>query len=287
MELERVLMAVAVDILGEKTVAKLLDTALAEATTTLKEALVRMDVPQLYATLALRACQGCGAFVLREGAPALAHKFTSIVDAGSLDLAKGRIVEVCIIVLGEEEFARITQEVIHAVEQELVSLMHQSSVSPQLVSLVSEIAKVCSRGIENYEKVLDGMQKIMQSKSDGIKLAETVLAVANNLLGEEAVKRLMDCQDTAVLAKAALLDRLFRQYDLDGSGTLNTNNELYMLTLNMITKLGWLVKKQVIEEKLASVGQLDDNNAWGQQQFMEWFDRQHFGEFSELAGTAP
>ena len=84
----------------------------------------------------------------------------------------------------------------------------------------------------------------------------------------------------------ALIENLFPRYDLDGSGTLNTNEEMHQLTMNMHFKLSNDKRpddakvKYMSDEilgKLAAIGELNDENAWTLQQFNAWFHQEFPG----------
>ena len=61
---------------------------------------------------------------------------------------------------------------------------------------------------------------------------------------------------------------LFKRYDIDNSGTMNTAEEFHALTLNLLFKLKMrqplpmLTEKQ-LSERIDQVGKIGDQNAWG------------------------
>ena len=78
----------------------------------------------------------------------------------------------------------------------------------------------------------------------------------------------------------ALLMELFGRYDMDASGTLNTPEELKMLTTNVLFKLKaadssftMLYSPEFVTAKLAAIGQLDDENAWSPGTYIAWFEK--------------
>jgi Ca2+-binding EF-hand superfamily protein len=69
---------------------------------------------------------------------------------------------------------------------------------------------------------------------------------------------------------------LFKRYDIDNSGTMNTAEEFHALTLNLLFKLKMrqplpmLTEKQ-LSERIDQVGKIGDQNAWGGDQYSAWF----------------
>ena len=67
---------------------------------------------------------------------------------------------------------------------------------------------------------------------------------------------------------------------MDASGTLNTADELKQLTTNVLFKLSHqdpnrkIYSPDEVKEKLDSIGELDDSNAWSPQVYIEWFHRE-------------
>jgi len=67
--------------------------------------------------------------------------------------------------------------------------------------------------------------------------------------------------------------RLFDRYDLDKSGTLNSIDELRMMTINTIYKLGLQVTQPEIEDQLVTFQR--SNPAVTKEVFCEWFGKMH------------
>ena len=77
-------------------------------------------------------------------------------------------------------------------------------------------------------------------------------------------------------AVVALIDELFDRYDIDGSGTLNTTEELKQLTMNVLFKLSFQSEREAvgrdeIAQRLSKVGDLSDDNAWRPKDYEQWF----------------
>jgi hypothetical protein len=68
-----------------------------------------------------------------------------------------------------------------------------------------------------------------------------------------------------------LIDTYFHRYDLDESGTLNSNEELQQLSTNLSFKLRLPLTGEEIDEIVASAGHLDNDNCWDLEEFKEWF----------------
>ena len=80
-----------------------------------------------------------------------------------------------------------------------------------------------------------------------------------------------------------LIKDLFDRYDVDASGTLNTREELKMLTTNCLFKLNRvdnctrLFSPEEVKGKLDCIGELTDENAWDPEKFIVWFDAEFCG----------
>jgi len=68
------------------------------------------------------------------------------------------------------------------------------------------------------------------------------------------------------------------RYDLDMSGTLNSNEELYQLTTNLTVKL--TVKSRIQNKDIPAVSEmnvkidkvgLDDHHSWTLKEFQQWY----------------
>jgi len=73
----------------------------------------------------------------------------------------------------------------------------------------------------------------------------------------------------------AALDQLiiefFHRYDLDESGTINSNEELRQLSTNLSFKLRLTLRGDEIDSLVKSAGELDYENEWQVEDFGEWF----------------
>merc|ERR1711918_312785 len=69
----------------------------------------------------------------------------------------------------------------------------------------------------------------------------------------------------------SLIETYFHRYDLDESGTLNTNEELQQLTTNLSFKLRLPLTGEEIDRIVSSAGELSGENAWTLDQFRQWF----------------
>jgi len=82
-------------------------------------------------------------------------------------------------------------------------------------------------------------------------------------------------EDEARVAKIQLfrevLDTCFQRYDVDGSGTLNTQEELHMLVTNLLFKLEILLGSREMTDLISSAGDMAELR-WTQSQFAEWFE---------------
>jgi len=65
-------------------------------------------------------------------------------------------------------------------------------------------------------------------------------------------------------------DTLFARYDLDGSETLNSNEELEQLTYNLAFKLKLGIETDSMDKILGTV-ELSNDNAWNLAEFQDWF----------------
>jgi len=72
------------------------------------------------------------------------------------------------------------------------------------------------------------------------------------------------------------LERLFRRYDLDNSGTINSSQEFYQLVTNLcwaMHPMGLSVTTAELQAKVNAVGQISDQNAKCKLDVQEWFLR--------------
>jgi len=77
-----------------------------------------------------------------------------------------------------------------------------------------------------------------------------------------------------------LIETYFHRYDLDESGTINSNEELQQLTTNLAFKLRLGLTGTEIDETVGGVGTLDDSNGQTLNVFTEWF-KDHFLDFED------
>lgn len=79
----------------------------------------------------------------------------------------------------------------------------------------------------------------------------------------------------------AALDQLiiefFHRYDLDESGTINSNEELRQLSTNLSFKLRLTLRGDEIDLLVKSAGELDYDNEWQVEDFGEWFKATFLG----------
>jgi len=79
----------------------------------------------------------------------------------------------------------------------------------------------------------------------------------------------------------AALDQLiiefFHRYDLDESGTINSNEELRQLSTNLSFKLRLSLRGDEIDSLVKSAGDLDYDNEWQVEDFGEWFKATFLG----------
>merc|ERR1712146_180592 len=85
----------------------------------------------------------------------------------------------------------------------------------------------------------------------------------------------------------SLIESYFHRYDLDESGTLNSNEELQQLSTNLSFKLRLPLTGEEIDEIVDSAGQLSDMNSWAIDTFRVWFkDNFVYGESANLQSDA-
>lgn len=77
-----------------------------------------------------------------------------------------------------------------------------------------------------------------------------------------------------------LIETYFHRYDLDESGTINSNEELQQLTTNLAFKLRLGLTGTEIDETVGGVGTLDDSNGQTLDVFTEWF-KDNFLDFED------
>lgn len=68
-----------------------------------------------------------------------------------------------------------------------------------------------------------------------------------------------------------LIIEFFHRYDLDESGTINSNEELRQLSTNLSFKLRLSLRGDEIDSLVKSAGELDYDNEWQVEDFGEWF----------------
>ena len=68
-----------------------------------------------------------------------------------------------------------------------------------------------------------------------------------------------------------LFQDLFNRYDVDQSGSLNSSDEVRMLTVNMCYQLGVGLNMELLEEKIDGLGDIADCNAMGVAEYRGWF----------------
>merc|ERR1711988_1199606 len=74
-----------------------------------------------------------------------------------------------------------------------------------------------------------------------------------------------------------LIIEFFHRYDLDESGTINSNEELRQLSTNLSFKLRLTLRGDEIDSLVKSAGELDYDNEWQVEDFGEWFKMTFLG----------
>lgn len=69
-----------------------------------------------------------------------------------------------------------------------------------------------------------------------------------------------------------LVNDLYGRYDIDGSGTLNSPDEVRMLSFNVMYKLGLTIPDRQFEIAFALLGQIEDRNAMDRETYSIWFE---------------
>jgi hypothetical protein len=89
----------------------------------------------------------------------------------------------------------------------------------------------------------------------------------------------------------AVTATMFTRYDLDDSGTLNSNNELEQMTMNLVFKMPPGIRPLLtsLKEAINQVAPLSDDNAWNLDDFRAWFIKEILkaAAFSALDGHVP
>merc|ERR1712166_1640122 len=67
-----------------------------------------------------------------------------------------------------------------------------------------------------------------------------------------------------------MMNDYFTRYDLDGSGTINSNDELKQLCTNLVVKLELDMDVQTIDKKVNGAGNMEEL-CWDFQTFKKWF----------------
>jgi hypothetical protein len=78
-----------------------------------------------------------------------------------------------------------------------------------------------------------------------------------------------------------LIIEYFHRYDLDESGTLNSNEELKQLSTNLSFKLRLTLTGNEIDALVHSGGELDHENEWQVEEFGEWYKETFLGIIEE------
>ena len=113
-----------------------------------------------------------------------------------------------------------------------------------------------------YNLSIPGTTRVTIGKED--KIAKSEAAVLPGL-------------SMTALDYSDLVATLFRRYDLDNSGTLNTSCELQQLTFNLTFKISQtpydvpVPGQDAIDQLLAQIGELNDENAWSVEDFSKWY----------------
>merc|ERR1711988_676356 len=68
----------------------------------------------------------------------------------------------------------------------------------------------------------------------------------------------------------SMMNDYFTRYDLDGSGTINTTEELKQLCTNLVVKLELDMDVAGIDDRVTSAGDMDVQ-AWGLEKFQQWY----------------
>merc|ERR1712086_662161 len=90
----------------------------------------------------------------------------------------------------------------------------------------------------------------------------------------------VDSDSKVLIPPHEMIRAFFNRYDLDLSGTMNSNNELKQLTVNLIVNLQLEATVELIEEAVSGSGDMSTLN-WNIDQFKDWFYKT-FGFSAEL-----
>jgi len=80
----------------------------------------------------------------------------------------------------------------------------------------------------------------------------------------------VDSDSKVLIPPHEMIRAFFNRYDLDLSGTMNSNNELKQLTVNLIVNLQLEATVELIEEAVSGSGDMSTLN-WNIDQFKDWF----------------
>jgi hypothetical protein len=105
-------------------------------------------------------------------------------------------------------------------------------------------------------------------KEENKSLSSEDLKVEDRALSQPAPVVELGIQDDEL---DSLIETYFHRYDLDESGTLNSNEELQQLSTNLSFKLRLPLTGEEIDDIVESAGQLSDSNSWAINTFRVWF----------------
>merc|ERR1711998_175256 len=110
-KLQAEVMALAVEMLGQEMVDKLMDAAVEEATQRLLSAMEGANIGAPYMSLARATMVKAGAYVLEHGPQKVAGELSEVAKVPSVQEMQLKVVALCERTLGSEEFERVKKDV--------------------------------------------------------------------------------------------------------------------------------------------------------------------------------
>jgi hypothetical protein len=107
--------------------------------------------------------------------------------------------------------------------------------------------------------------------------SSTASAAMDSMLPPPPALPAMAQLDIDEAALDQLIIEFFHRYDLDESGTINSNEELRQLSTNLSFKLRLTLRGDEIDSLVKSAGELDYDNEWQVEDFGEWFKTTFLG----------
>jgi len=188
---------VAEEVLGKEIVAEVIDSACDTAFTSVMDAfsaqLEKAKVPQPYVELVLAMGPHVGEFVLQHGLERLKAESEAVLATNDPFQIQSSLLDMCVMVVGEEAFALIMEQVTPMVMEAAQAALECAHVPKQHQAVLSFLgSRMATLSSAKVKRVMMMLQEVTTLVDNPPKLTTAVIEVAEEVLGKEIVAEVID-----------------------------------------------------------------------------------------------